>query len=90
MCCSSFRALCSRQLSDVLHAEVGTKREHVRSMLSRLQQADSVVVELQARLCAAEGRQQEADAAAAALTILLEESQADVAAHQAAGEGGCA
>ena len=49
-------------------------------------QADSLVMGLQARLCAAEGRQQEADAAAAALTIQLEESQADVAAHQAAGE----
>ena len=59
-------------------------------MLGRLQQADSSVVGLQARLCAAEGRQQEADAAAATLTIQLEESQADVAAHQAVGEGACA
>ena len=59
-------------------------------MVGRRQQADKLVVGLQARLCAAEGRQQEADAAAAALTIQLEESQADVAAHQAAGEGVCA
>ena len=90
VCSSLGCALCGRQPSDVLPAEVGTKHEHARLMLCRLRQADGLVVGLQARLCVAEGRQQEADAVAAALTIQLEGSQADVAAHQAAGEGGCA
>ena len=86
----SYLALCWWRPSNILPAEVGTKHEHAGLRLGRLQQADSLVGRLQVRLCTAEERQQEADAAAAALTLQLEESQADVAAHQAAGEGACA